>query len=212
MTHEVFYNKLFPVIAHVNGYYKKNNDVSNRTDSRELKSLNDASNYRIPTVNWHKQLRPVSDNDMMDVLDKLEGLGLPVTLRALAASGGVNIESLFSDYEEDQRMRKRLEDMKSKFAQGEQTTDSGDEFALSSVTNPHKIKKIPVLSRDFSNVSEIVGQTKTGKKKAILNQKKANTTANDAIVKAHHKLQDPNFRREVSKRPGQKRNIYTGDK
>ena len=215
-THKIFYNKLFPIIAQMNELYT---DDKKPKKGNLLEQLNDSTNYVIPTIHWHKQLRPSTDKDMLDTLNTLQEKGVPVSLRALAAAGGVSLESMLDEMQDDADIREKIKKFLEKnggeaMTEGHEANpdadDSGEDFSMSKLMNPNKLHKVGVLARDYGNASEIIGTGKTGKPKAILNQKKANEEANANIVGSLSRLSNPNHQRRIAKLTKNKKNLYTG--
>ena len=52
--------------------------------------------------------------------------------------------------------------------------------------------RMPLLARDFGEAAEVVGRTKTGKRKYLFNQRAAQKREDEAIAKALANLSDPN--------------------
>lgn len=208
---KVFYDKLFPLISVVNGYFKDPKDVrkwknSDMDPEDILYELQDNSSLLIPKIHWHKQLRPEGDTDYLGMLNSLSEAGVPVTLRSLAAAGNLSLDQLVSEMDEDIKIRKQIAEMKAKAEAGgqeegadyEESSILGDRFTTlaTSPDNPYisnalaKLKAnkghgmVGLLRRDYGVDSEIKGTTRTGKPKAIFNQKKANEKINTMIAKA----------------------------
>ena len=226
-TQCMFYDRLFPVIAAVNGF--KNPEKSEaHFDAQRSASLgfqvNDASNYEIPTVRWHKSLEPNNDANTMEMLNTLSEKGFPIPLRMWAAAGGLRIENIENEMDEDIKLRKSFMDYNEKImkmqAQQEQTAGGGDYDESSSggdvdyengdtedvyddmnsesaslakelgrLQDMARLQPRPLLSRNFENgENEVVGRTKTGKKKYVHNQKAAVQKQNEDISKAAREL------------------------
>ena len=136
ITSQVFYNKIFPIVAYQNNYRTLKQDsqtvlASNigirvpnykitqrgekvighvvRADS-SLFELGDLSQYAIPTVQWSKQLKPKADKEYLELLTSLKDLGVPIALRAFAAAGGENIDDLVAAMDDDNDMRLEIAD------------------------------------------------------------------------------------------------------
>ena len=119
----VFYDKLFPLISVVNGYYKTEEDKKKWRNSELdpediLYELQDNSALMIPKIHWHKQLKPEGDTDYIGMLNTLSEAGVPVTLRALAAAGNLSLDQLMNEMEDDGRTRKQVQEMKAKWGAG----------------------------------------------------------------------------------------------
>ncbi|QYW03649.1 hypothetical protein pEaSNUABM46_00006 [Erwinia phage pEa_SNUABM_46] len=214
LTRKVYYEKVFPLISMMNGLavqrngkiVKKNNLMDGGL-TEVMHRLNDGSKLFIPNVHWSKQLRPDVDQAMMENLRAMTELGVPVPLRAIASAGGYNFDQILMDQDEDIAMRrklmsykKRMAEVDSEFKAPEEGAEGGDSF--SSVSNDLKRRRRHIagiglssavlggerrkglLGRDFGEQSEVFEFTKTGKKKHIIGQARANHKANDAIWKA----------------------------
>lgn len=201
MTRNIFYEKVFPLVSMMNGYavnqrgkiIRKDNLMEGDIEDK-LRTMNDGSKLFIPSVHWAKSLSTEADTQKMDTLRTLTELGVPVPLRAMAAAGGFNLDTLLVDQAEDMSMqrkileyKKRVDDIKSEYKSGED--DMGGGFgSFSSVVGDGGPTSI--ASRDFGESSEIVGRTKTGKKKYIHNQNKANEDANLMMLKSLSALRE----------------------
>jgi hypothetical protein len=238
-TQAIFYNKLFPIIAAVNNF--KNTDKrgisapNNVSTSTMGFKVNDASNYLIPGIRWHKSLEPNNDRDTMDMLDRLAEKNFPVTMRMLAAAGGLRLENIENELDEDLKIRREFAEYQRKVAEmqgglednmggdmgggggeedylnsnglpsgdsGDVADDLGGEIAAAFADNRFGpgLRKVPLLSREFGEQGEVIGRTKTGKKKYIHNQRDAKQKENAALVKAMHNLSDPSYYKAVVER------------
>lgn len=166
--------------------------------SEMMRKRRNASDLLIPEIHWHKQLRPEADREYLDVLNTLSEHGVPITLRAWAAAGGVSIEHLTEELKEDVILRKKISDLVAKHnPEAREAMDSveGDEFA-SSLSKVYQYlggnRRIPILSRDFGEASEAFGRTKTGKKKFLVNQRKHVARENEIIARSLGRLSDAN--------------------
>lgn len=202
---KLLYDKVFPLISMVNGISisrsgkitKTGNPIDNIENALDI--LQDGSRLLIPVVHWNKQLKPEGDTAYLDILDRMTAAGIPPPLRALAAAGGFNLDEILNQADDDISIRermavyaKRLEKFKAKSAEGgegdfEATAsalrlldESPDRKHFSSVLA--NVGKKNLLNRKFD--PEIVGRTKTGKKKVIHNQIKANRDFNNTLVKS----------------------------
>lgn len=172
LTQRVYYERLFPLISQLNEWYVD--------DRRKARNDNDTNKLFIPEIHWHKQLRPEADSDYLGILDSLTEKGIPVTMRMYAAAGGINLDKMLSEFEDDLKMRKTIKDALSKAG-----VKGDDEYASLSRT-----PGVNFFGRDFGEAQEIVGRTRTGKKKYIHNQKRANQQVNEKAAKALANLSD----------------------
>lgn len=109
MTEKVFYNKIFPLIAVVNGLYKDPNGIkANDSVIDFLFNSNARANLKIPEVHWDKQLETNREEGMMDMLDQLDQRNVPIPIKMWAAAAGIDLESLIRDLKEDTQLRRRL--------------------------------------------------------------------------------------------------------
>lgn len=215
MTRKLFYDKLFPLISMLNGYTVnakgkltiKDNLMSEMGSEEALFSLNDGSKLLIPTVHWTKQLKPEGDSTYLEMLGTLGDKGIPVPLRVLAAAGGLNLDELLRQQDDDLDIRKRMKDYQDKLnalapkveeggEDGEDTAEASDALiALASEDPTGRLRsavqarggKVPLLNRKFGGDGMVRGKSKTGKDKFIHNQRGANEKVNRLIVTAMHK-------------------------
>jgi hypothetical protein len=213
LTYETFTNKIFPIVAVSNDFFKEGKKVDTTNRTRMTYQVQNPSDLEIPTVRWHKRLEAKSEDNMMDMLQTMtEKTGLPVPIRMWAAAAKVDMESLFHDLEQDASIRKRIEKITGTQlpAPGEMGgEDDGGEFA-SALGRLHRkaiaergsgVQRLPLLARKFPEHSmEIKGKTKTGKDKWIRDQRAASTQVNAMIAKAVAKLQDPNVKHAALKK------------
>ena len=209
LTRKLFYDKLFPLISMLNGYTL---NLKGKVVQRDIMSqmnpedamfrLNDGSKLLIPTIHWAKQLKPEGDSAYMEMLNTMTEKGIPVPLRIMAAAGGLNIDDLLRQQDEDIDTRRKLQEYQKKLEEFKPQGggEEGDEMAearaaaiaLASDSPLGRTRssvharggKIGLLSREFGETGEITHKTKTGKKKYVHNQIGANQRVNANIVKA----------------------------
>lgn len=208
LTRKLFYDKLFPLISMLNGYtLNSKGKVVTRDIMSEMNpedamfKLNDGSKLLIPTIHWAKQLKPEGDSAYMEMLGQMSEKGIPVPLRVMAAAGGLNIDDLLRQQDDDIETRrkmqdymKRLEEFKAQAAgEGEDEEATARHLMALASDSPNGATrssvharggKIALLSRDFGETGEIKSTTKTGKPKFVHNQRAANEKLNANIVKS----------------------------
>ncbi len=211
MTRKFFYEKLFPLVSMVNGYTVdsrgrvviKESMLESMAPEEALYTFNDGSKLLIPKVEWATQLKPESDSSYMETLQTLTDKGVPVPIRTLAAAGGLNLDDLLKQQDEDLALRKKLNEYRDRLKELEPSDDSGDDEestaeASSIISKMHKLHsdrrmrssvqarfgKVPLFSRDFGEAAELHDSTATGKKTHIIGQKAANERINRRIVRA----------------------------
>lgn len=208
LTRKLFYDRIFPLISLINGFtlnakgklvIKEGlmNEVGDVEDA--LIKLNDGSKLLIPSVTWTKQLKPEGDSAYMEMLNGLTEKGVPVPLRVLAAAGGLNLDEMLKQQDDDIDTRrkiasytKRLEEFNPKAPAGEGSSESSVLLTLASEDptgkNVSAVQakrgKIPLLERKFGEDSEARGTSKTGKSRYIINQSKANEKINKNLARA----------------------------
>jgi intein/homing endonuclease len=197
LTQKLFYNKIFPLVSLVNGFTVNAKGKLIRKDSLlesddiegNLDKLANGTKLLIPSVHWSKQLKPEGDASYMDMLQTMSDQGIPVPLRAIAAAGGFNLDSMLADSEDDIAMMRRIgeykkqkDEINSEFGSGSE--EEGAFASTSSVLARNGGKHVGLANRDFGKVEEVTATTKTGKKQYVPNQKNANERINRNIAKA----------------------------
>lgn len=212
MTRKLFYDKLFPLVSMLNGYTLtpkgklsiKENLINDLDPEEALKRMQDGSSLLIPSVTWAKQLKPAGDTAYLELLNGLTEKGLPVPLRVIAAAGGMNLDELLKQQDDDLSVRKRVAEYMTKLAAltpkapeeddsgGDDTSEASALIALASTAPAGTTRsdvhaqggRVPILSRKFGAASEVTDVSKTGKIKMVHNQKRANERINLDIVRA----------------------------
>ena len=146
------------------GLFRKNGEFVAVAAGDLSTSLNvdDITNYEIPSIHWHKQLSPIGDENYFNVLGQLQEVGLPIPLSMWAAAGGLSLEDLMSELEEDKKVREKLSEITGmpQMGTGEDMAENmgmGDDMMEFSHTLPNKfsavssLRKKPILSRKFDD-------------------------------------------------------------
>lgn len=119
LTSRIFYRRLFVLTARVHGFVKDPKSLTsdklllNRTPSsqkltqRETMDIPD-SELIIPTITWRKELVNNIDEKRLDILERLETKGIPVSLRQWASAANIDLDSMLSDLDKDADMRKNV--------------------------------------------------------------------------------------------------------
>lgn len=205
LTYEVLTNKILPIVAIFNGFYKngKAQDIQSRTHLTY--QANNPQDLIIPQVRWHKRLAAKEEENIMDTLSTLEEKGLPIPLRMWAAAGKVDLNAYYQDLHQDKEIREKIAELTKASGvptpgqkpEGEAEDEGSDmEFAaLSRLSRP--IERKNLLERDYGTSSEISGESKTGKRKWVHNQRRASQELNQKIAKAVVNLSDSDTRRNA---------------
>ena len=201
LTRDTFYNKIFPLISLMEGLVvTRNGKVVRRSGLMDggldevMYRLNDVSKLFIPSVHWEKQLRPEQDQGMLDTLRAMSELGLPVSMRAIAAAGGYNLNQLLMDQDENLALQRRLLDYKKRQMELESEfippADGGGGGGFGSMSSAvlGTRPRPNLLSRNYGEASEVYDLTPTGKKKLIIDQRAANERIDRRIAKTAAEL------------------------
>lgn len=202
LTYETFTNKIFPIVAVSNDFFKKGKEVDTSRRSNLQYQLNNHKDLEIPTMHWHKRLEAKDEDNIMDTLSTLEEKGFPVPMRMWAAAGKIDMNAYYHDLQQDKEVRELI----SKYSgqpireSGVEEGPGGDDNEFASIFNiSSPIRRQNLLNRKMEN-ADIKAQTKTGKDKYVINQRQANATANRNIAKAMLELEKPEIRAEALKR------------
>ena len=206
-THKVFDCKVFPMIAITNGFYQPNvkAPASDREKVSMLYRANNNNTLLMPTLRWHKQLKAREEDDQFQALDYMSQKGIPVPLRMIFAACKVDPNDLWQDLQQDKLIKERL--AKVSGVKAEEIAPAGDaggenvdsqEFAGFGSQRNRSRRHVPLLAREFGELGELTGETKTGKKKWVYNQREMNAKINENIVKAAATLsKDPAKRKLI---------------
>lgn len=206
LTNNIFYKKLFPLIAVANGMYKDKNKKNDDVMSFLFNTAN-RQNLHMPTLHWHKDLTAKTEDNMMDMLEKVKDqTGMPIPLKTWLAAAGVDKDTLVRDAREDVELREALN--MGKDVDPQDAEDGGgidDEGGFEASTLPSVSmqagyrKRTALLNRTFDN--ELFERTVTGKKRHVLNQEAKIKDMHHKIAKIAARAEtDPNYRAELRKR------------
>ena len=135
MSYELFYDRTFPRIAKANEYARRRYalEKANEYDPNQIDMFPDQSplmtklgyynerastamtreernNLFIPQVHWHKRLRPEADQEYLGMLATLQENNIPIPLRIWAAAGGLDLDNLMNQKDDDIQLRKDIKD------------------------------------------------------------------------------------------------------
>jgi hypothetical protein len=188
-THrKLFTNRVFPLLALSNGYYKDETKKRTKVDN-VLYNMSDTSDLDIPVLKWSKDLKPIGDETYYATLDKLADQGVPIGLRAYAAAGGLDFDSLMKDAErdiEDRAAIEKLHELADNKGGGHNKDD--DEKEESSYSRRGS-RRIGILKRDFGDIGTPRRVSRSGKKvHAVYNERKLMKLENAKIMKVLDRL------------------------
>lgn len=169
VTTQLYYSKLFPLISELNGFREEKASLQDIHTK-----LNDTRNLLIPRIRWNKKLKPDFDRDYMEILDQMTERGVPVTLRMWAAAGGLDIDSLIKEIDDDNSIKEQIKEKRQESGSGGEDEDEyGDEF--SSLSPGARFLKRPYKGQEIANVRQ------DGTKHWQINQHKAHKKINGRI-------------------------------
>ena len=225
LTYKIFTNKIFPIVAIANGFYKKGKEQSIHNQTHLKYQANNHTDLVIPSVRWHKTLQVRNEDNMMDLLSVLNEKGIPIPLRMWAAASKVDLNTLYQDLAEDNAIKKKIAEITGQSPDdiakpgtdatmlgnrdggGDESDDSegyGEDATFASaikrIMSPNSVQRKSLLDRNFGEQAEVKGKTKTGKDKYIHNQREANQNINRTIAKVTTALADPNIKAQALKR------------
>lgn len=201
LTYRTFYQKIFPPIAVINGFYKDKDEVAKtKSASSLLYNASVRQNLRMPEIIWHKHLGAESEDGLAEMLELLDDKGIPIPLKMWLAAAKVTPEALFQELEEDVELRKRLESFTGKDSTYE-SLEENEEFEDDvAPLGAHKLylaskqkRKIPLLSREFN--TEVEDRTVTGKRKYVPERVQAERRrkSTDQVIKTHRRFQQKGY-------------------
>ena len=222
LTNQIFYKKLFPIIAVANGM-TKDGAKERHTDSiiDFLYNTTNRQNLRQPILHWHKELTAKAEDNLMDMLEKVSEKGVPIPIKMWLAAAGVDKDNLVRDHLEDKKLREQLGISgveQPGQGQGEPDADAdemggGDEdegasnappkppvtsASLTWKTGAGGFTRKSILSRNFDGEMFTIG--KTGQKQHVVNSAAKIRDANWRIAKIAASLEDPQHRAQVRAR------------
>ena len=179
VTKSLYYNKIFPLLSQLNKFYKEDKKSNKNFDQ------NDPSQLIIPEITWHKTLRPEADADFIGILESLSEKGVPIPIRMWASAGGVNLDHLIDDLEDDKNIKEKIALAQGKDPNAKDEEDDDDlSFSRYLGNKKKRRRRNNFLNRDYGEAYEVLGRTKTGKRKHIMNQRKVHKRINELGAKA----------------------------
>lgn len=207
LTYRIFYAKLFPLIAVLNGMYKNKKEVKDpRSLSNLMFNMGNQKNLNVPKIQWHKKLESPNVASLMENLDKLNEKGFPVALKTWAAAANIDLASAMSDLQEDSVIRDQISAITGKPVGSAPGAGNSDDLGGDSeeatfrrvLSSARKSEVTPMnqslfrqkapglLDREFGGDFKF---TKTGK--PIPSSARESRTAQETLVKAVKSLSDP---------------------
>ena len=195
LTNLVFYRKVFPIIGVANGLFKDGRKPKDIDPIDFLFNLGNRNKLLQPTLHWHKDLTGKTEDNMMDLLEKLTEHKVPVPLKMWLAAAGIDKDTLIRDAKEDAELHKALGIPEVKPGQ-EEGAEESDQVTSASVKSPFSKKPLGILNRDFGGSADAV-LSKTGKPRYQPKSPGAQRDANHRIVKIAASMNDRNLQEQV---------------
>ena len=178
-TREVIYNRLFAQVARVNGFVKTATSAADaahgvRTGGRRLAlaspmSVEEAmkiplADLEMPRVHWTKNLSPQSDAAYLDILDRAEQKGIPVTAAMYASASGIDLNQLIEALPDDKRLRAKFAKYKPATPEGGGGGFGGGGGAFGSVSNERRF----VFEADYLGLTALASAVGLGPDHTVL--------------------------------------------
>ena len=178
-TREVIYNRLFAQVARVNGFVKTATSAADaahgvRTGGRRLAlaspmSVEEAmkiplADLEMPRVHWTKNLSPQSDAAYLDILDRAEQKGIPVTAAMYASASGIDLNQLVEALPDDKRLRAKFAKYKPAAQEGGGSGFGGGGGAFGSVSNERRF----VFEADYLGLTALASAVGLGPDHTVL--------------------------------------------
>lgn len=133
-TRKIIIERVFEPLAKAHGFYQKDSLTKGRSlqprgfmgGKIQIKDVSD-SKLILPTIQWTKPLEPRMDSSLIELLDKAEEKGLPITLRKWATATGQNISEIQGQVADDIKLRKEFAEYQKQKESIGQEAPSGDE-------------------------------------------------------------------------------------
>lgn len=116
ITNRLFYKKLFPLIARLHGFVKTKDGIKSgvKPTQREVLSIPE-SELIMPTIRWKKDLAPTSNTSKLDLMERLEEKGVPITIKNWASAGGINLSDQITELQLDAELRRKINEYRQSY-------------------------------------------------------------------------------------------------
>lgn len=112
-TKHVILDKLCRTTAQANNFVRRaSHELDHRIRIRKagISGKHWDKDLIIPEITYTKSLRPLADEDRMNMLNTLEEKGLPVTMQEYAQTAGYDLSRVLNELDEDVELRTRLKE------------------------------------------------------------------------------------------------------
>ena len=229
ITFRTFTTKLFPLIALSNGFYKSDAKVPELNSPADiLFDISNHKSLDIPKLIWTKDLSGGDPSARLELLDRMADKGFPIALRTIAAAAGQDVGMLLNDLKEDQALRNALRKLSPEAMEGADDAQAGanssggdggfggggdvggehDVWAARGQRRAQRqlssgLGRIGMAHRiqaGFDGDPEVHVKSRTGKRKAVVNEHRHMRKQNEALVKAVKALTDKEVRASTLKK------------
>jgi hypothetical protein len=224
LTRDIFYEKIFPAVALANNFLAKDYQVQSSRRLRSTSALDNytrhrvtcedrnrnftvrgvnynTGNFAIPSLEWHKHLKPEGDAAYLELLNSLSDKGVPVTLGMYAAAAGLNLDSILRSMEPDLALRKDIASYLKQVNKVNQSIQPQDQdqqnmqsaemlAALVSNSRKRKLKPVGLGNREFTDADRMHERNKKGEFKSTSKRRmrELEEDANKTVAKALKRL------------------------
>ena len=204
LTNSIFYKRIFPLVAVANGLFKDGKSTKVTNPIEFLFNSTNRENLKMPQVHWHKDLTGKAEDNLMDLLDKLDEKQVPIPIKMWLAAAGIDKDTLIRDAAEDDDLKKALGMTAKEIADPEDDEGFEDNMTEASVVPTSRSLnsefargwRSNLLARDL----DALDVTKTGKPKHVVNSNAKKRDANWRIAKIAAAVEkDKNYRESLRK-------------
>ena len=124
--------------------------------------VEDITEYEMPSIHWHKALKPEADKEYLELLTTLQGVGLPIPLRMWAAAGGLSIDELMSDLDDDKKLRNTIAEKTGVSVNPVEDAEIESEFSSLKEAYPKAYNGFNKLKKKYSELSTLYNWNQCG--------------------------------------------------
>lgn len=163
LTDQIFDRKLFPLIATVNELFIDPNIYGSNGGKPSIEQIlfdsTNRANMKLPKLHWNKSLEAHGEENMMDMLEKLDERGIPIPIKMWLAAAGVDSDALKRDLKDDGNLRKLLSQYTGKDTSHEGNDDYGreddDEYDVNASVFGKTVRKIAATLAGKPDITSI---------------------------------------------------------
>ena len=192
LTSSIFYKKIFPLIAVANDFYidKTSKSRSETEMVNYLYNSNNRANLDMPVLHWHKNLSGKSEDNLMEMLEKVSEKGVNIPIKMWLAAAGIDKDTLVRDYQQDPQLRRDLH-MDGGQEHVDDVEDAEEDVTSASLNGPFHAGPHPqnIMDRAWGESFEI---GKTGKQRHVVQSQARVRDENHRIAKIAIQHRDKN--------------------